>query len=125
MTPLEDHAESAWSARHTPGYPDHKLTVTDGQGHVLALNLGAPNLDALAEACRLIARGPLPSGASTISVRVGRDVYVLSWHTNPAGVPDIEIAQLFQPGCWLHLAPDMVVLFASLIEERLARQCAS
>src|SRR5260221_12756522 len=88
--------------------------ISDGQGGVLSLDLAAPNLDAFAEACRLLAKGPLPSGASVVVGRLEHDVYVLTYCAETLGAREIHIASLNDPRSHVRLSPELAEAVATL-----------
>jgi len=98
------------------------FTIADGQGGVLSLDLAAPNLDAFAEACRLLAKGPLPSGASVLVVRLEHDVYVLSYCAGASGAGEIQIASLNDPLARVRLSPELAEVVAALVDESVQRR---
>jgi hypothetical protein len=95
-TDRQDRLPPAVSELSRRGEPHAGLprgfTIADGQGGVLSLDLAAPNLDAFAEACRLLAKGPLPSGATMLIVRLEPDVYVLSYSAGAQGAGEVVAA---------------------------------
>jgi hypothetical protein len=101
------------------------FSIADSQGGVLALDLSAPNIEAFAEACRLLAHGPLPSGATVITVRLGQEAYVLSRHVRPDGATEIHLANLYRPASSIRVSPELARVVAALVEEGLARRHAS
>jgi hypothetical protein len=109
--------------REAPAGLPRGFTIVDGQGGVLSLDLASPNLDAFAEACRLLARGPLPSGASVLVVRLEHDVYVLTYCTATLGAGEIQIASLNDPRSRVRLSLELAEIVAALVEESAQRQC--
>jgi hypothetical protein len=98
------------------------FTITDGKGGVLSLDLASPNLDAFAEACRLLAKGPLPSGASVLVVRLEHEDYVLTYCDGALGAGEIQIASLNDPLWRVRLSPELAEVVAALVEESAHRQ---
>jgi hypothetical protein len=105
--------------------PPRGFTIADGQGGVLSLDLASPNLDAFAEACRILAKGPLRSGATMLIVRLEPDAYVLNYSAGAQGAGEVHIAKLRDPLARICLSPELVEVVATLIEESARRHRVS
>ncbi len=100
------------------------FTIADGQGGVLSLDLASPHLGAFAEACRLLSKGPLRSGATVLIVRLETAVYVLSYCAGPRGTTEIQIASLHDPLSRIRLSPELAEIVAALVDEGAQRDSA-
>lgn len=63
--------EQLYNARHP------QMTICDGQGGVLSLDLTQPGLDELAHAFNALLESKLPPGACLLQVLAGSDIYLL------------------------------------------------
>jgi hypothetical protein len=96
------------------------MTICDGLGGSLGLDLDCLELEALAFACLCLLDDLAPPGASVIKVTAGEQVYQVS-RPRPAGDPVcLQIASLYEPGERVQLAPDMALLVVALVEQGLA-----
>jgi hypothetical protein len=57
--------------------PYRHVTISDGLGGVLSLDLTAQGLDELARACNALLTGAVPPGACLMRVWVGGDTYLI------------------------------------------------
>lgn len=97
------------------------LTIADGDGGHLALDLRCGELRWLADACRRLVSGALPQGASAIKVRAAEKCYLLNTAPAADGVARITILNLFDPGERVALTRDVASVVAALIEDGVAR----
>jgi hypothetical protein len=96
------------------------MTICDGRGGSLGLDLDCLELEALAFACHCLLDDLAPPGASVIKVTAGEQVYLVS-RPRPAGdLVCLQIASLYEPGERVQLAPDMALLVVALVEQGLA-----
>ena len=121
MIPLEvnvihavDESALTVHARH-PG-----MTIIDGRGGSLTLDLARPELHWLAEACERLADGNLPPNASVLKVHAAGQVYLLARHSHADHAPEISISNLFDPGERVVLTEDTARLATNLIRLVLA-----
>ncbi len=101
------------------------LTVLDGHGGALGLDLAADDLRWLADACRRLVRGSMPFGACALKVRAAEKCYLVS--RTPAtsdlqAAGSLTIANLYDSGESVTLAGDLAEVLASLIDEAILRR---
>lgn len=110
------------------------MTICDGNGGTLSLDLTCSETGWLADACRRLLSGSVPRGASAIKVHASEKCYMLTRHTDGAdgsngsngadgadGAGDsdgeeIHIVNLFDPAEHIALAHDIAWLVISLLE---------
>lgn len=100
------------------------LTVLDGRGGALSLDLAAGELRWLVDACRRMLRGAAPAGASALKVRAAEKWYLVSSAiTDPSTATprDVTIANLYDPGETVTLASDLAEMLATMIDEAIQR----
>jgi hypothetical protein len=103
------NGDSIWHFHH------RFLTISDGQGGVLSLDLTQPGLDALAHTCEALLRGTLPPGACLMRVVVGEDTYLLR---RVKQTPDsIGISRLGAPHQDVSLTADVLRLVVGVIQQ--------
>lgn len=118
MIPLEDcvirgESDSALSVRmRTPG-----MTIMDGRGGSLALDLSHPELCWLADACEQLTGGNV---SGILKVHAAGQVYVLARHSHADQQVEISISSLFDPGERVVLTEDTVHLATLMIRLALA-----
>lgn len=95
------------------------ITIVDGHGGSLDLDLSQPDLHWLADACERLAGGELPPNAGVLKVHAAGQVYLLARRTRADQAPEISISSLFGPGERVVLTDDIAHLVTLLI--RLAR----
>jgi hypothetical protein len=101
--------DALWDETH------RQLTISDGQGGILSLDLSQSGLDELADACNALLMGKLPPGACLMRVWIGDEPYLLRRlkHT-----PDsIGIARLGAQAQEVSLTSDVLRLVIELIEQ--------
>jgi len=91
-----------------------QVTISDGLGGVLSLDLTAPGLDELARACKALLTGALPPGACLMRVWVGDDTYVL--RRVKRAPTSIGISRLGAQAQEVSLAEDVLQLVVGLLE---------
>jgi hypothetical protein len=95
------------------------MTICDGLGGSLDLDLDCRELEALTFACRCLLDGMAPPGASLIKVTAGDEVYLVS-HPQPADDSVcLQIVSLYQPTERVRLTWDLAQLVVALIEQGL------
>lgn len=95
------------------------MTVADGLGGHLALDLSSRELRWLAEACRQLAGETPPSWARMLKVHCANVVYLVIRHESANGDREIEITNMADPSEHVRLSRDLAQLVASLIERSL------
>lgn len=75
-TPTPDDCDSP-AADQLLDWRGMQMTITDGQGGILQLDLSQPGLDELSSACDALLSGKLPSGAFLMRVWAGEETYLL------------------------------------------------
>jgi hypothetical protein len=101
------------------------LTVLDGRGGALALDLASDDLHWLADACRRLLRGTVPLGASALKVRAAEKCYLVSRRPQshePEAAWNLTIANLYDSGESVTLASDLAEVLASMIDEAILRR---
>lgn len=98
------------------------LTIADGDGWHLALDLRCAELRWVADACRRLVGGTLPGAASAIKVRAGEKCYLLNTTRAMDGDERITLLNLFDPGERVALTRDVAAIVATLIEDGVTRQ---
>src|SRR5258708_1563105 len=107
------------------------LTVLDGQGGALSLDLSCGELQWLVDACRRLLQGALPRGASAFKVRAAERCFLVSRVAcdDAAGAserePRLTIADLFDPGASVTLPLELAAVVTSLIETGIERRARS
>lgn len=107
---VDVHAGGAITLRQT-----RMITILDGLGGALSLNLTQPGLDALAHACNALLLDTLPPGACLLSVRVGDDMYLLRRVIDPPAF--IGITRVGARAQEVALSETVVRLVAGLVEQ--------
>lgn len=111
------YAETPPATAERPTPRGAGLTIADGGGGHLALDLRCGELRWLADACRRLMSGALPQGASAIKVRAAEKCYLVNSATAADGGPRITIVNLFDPGERVALTSDVAAVVAALIED--------
>jgi len=96
---------------------DHQhrhLTISDGLGGVLSLELTTPDLDELARACKALLTGALPPGACLMRVWVGDETYLLRRVKRAPN--SIGITRLGAQTQEVSLSEDVLLLVVGLLE---------
>jgi len=96
---------------------DHQhryVTISDGLGGVLSLDLTTPGLDELALACKALLTGALPPGACLMRVWVGDEAYMLRRVKRAPN--SIGITRLGAQTQEVSLADDVLLLVVGLLE---------
>ena len=110
-------AAAAIAARRGPA-----ITVLDGCGGALSVDLSSSEVRWLADACHCLLHGALPQGASALKVRTAEKCYLVSRRANTRSTDDacdITIANLFDPGESVTLPSGLASLVTALIEASL------
>ena len=115
-----DSAAAPARASEMPARRHHALTIADGHGGGLSLDLRRGDVLLLADACRRLTAGAMPEGASAIKVRAAETCYLVSRAALPAGEPSITVLNLFDPSQRVQLAGDLAATLAALIEDGVA-----
>ncbi len=105
--------------------PRRGMTICDGQGGTLTLDLTRKELRWLVFACRRLLAGSVPPGASMLKVDAGNTVYLLSCLPHADGEAEIRIADLYDPTQRAILPRDLAEMMAALLERLLDFQSAS
>ena len=101
--------DALWDETH------RQLTISDGQGGILSLDLSQSGLDELADACNAQLMGKLPPGACLMRVWIGDEPYLLR---RVKHAPDsIGIARLGAQAQEASLTGDVLRLVIELIEQ--------
>jgi hypothetical protein len=98
------------------------MTICDGQGGTLTLDLTRKELRWLVFACRRLLAGTVPPGASMLKVDIGITVYLLSCLPHADGAAEIRIADLYDPTQRAILPRDLAEIMAALLEQLLDLQ---
>ena len=121
MTAQEAAQETAgrvpqeWQGDSIAGVQRRYVTISDGLGGILHLDLLRPGLDDLARACNALLAGmPLPPGACLMRVAAGDDTYLL--RRVKAAPTSIGILRLVAQGQGVSLNEDVLRLVMGLIE---------
>lgn len=101
------------------------MTICDGLGGSLGLDLDCLELEALTFACHCLLDDVAPPGASLIKVTAGDQVYLVSRPKPADGLICLEIASLYDPGERVQLTPDMARLVVALVEQGLTTRHGS
>lgn len=100
---------------------DPNMTIYDGKGGLLCLDVTNGELRWFVDACRRLLTGTIPNGASAIKVRAADKCYLLNRHTTDDGATDLQIVNLFDPTERVSLTFDLAGLVSSLLEQTLPR----
>jgi hypothetical protein len=95
------------------------MTICDGLGGSLGLDLDCRELEALAFACHCLLDGAAPPGASLIKVTAGDQIYLVSRSKSPGDSICLQIASLYEPDARVQLTAEMARLVVALVEEGL------
>lgn len=98
------------------------LSLVDGAGGRLTLQLTREERRALVEACRRVVGGSIPPGASMIKLCAsGGEVYLVSSRLAPGGQRTLRIANLYDPAEAVSLpcAPDAQADTVMALVERM------
>jgi hypothetical protein len=95
------------------------MTIYDGRGGSLALDLSSRETLWLADACHRLVTGAIPPGASAIKVRAAEKSYLLSSCVSTLAEAEVRIVNLFEPAERVTLSHDMARMIASLVERIL------
>ncbi len=101
------------------------LTVLDGCGGALSLDLASDELRWLAEACRRLLRGAMPLGASALKVRAAEKCYLVTRRPLTRATEtacSVIIADLYDPGVAVTLTSDLAEALESMIDEVIQRR---
>lgn len=90
------------------------VTICDGLGGVLSLDLTTPGLDELALACKALLTGTLPPGACLMCVQVGNETYMLRRVKRAPN--SIGVTRLGAQTQEVSLADDVLRLVVGLLE---------
>jgi hypothetical protein len=90
------------------------VTICDGLGGVLSVDLTTPGLDELARACKALLTGALPPGACLMRVWVGDETYMLRRVKRAPN--SIGIIRLGAQSQEVSLADDVLLLVVGLLE---------
>lgn len=101
--------DTLWDEAH------RQLTISDGQGGLLSLNLSQPGLDDLADACNALLMGTLPPGACLMRVWAGDDTYLLRRVKHAP--TRIGIMRLGASAQEISLTEDVLKMVTELIEQ--------
>src|SRR5258708_34444633 len=74
------------------------MTIADGRGGALWLDLASPGIGRLAEALLRLMSGQVPPGAPVLKVTVGAEGYLASWREGGDGEGALQLAELLSPG---------------------------
>ena len=96
-----------------------KITICDGLGGSLGLDLDCRELEALTFACHHLLDGMAPPGASVLKVTAGKHVYLVSRPKPSDEAICLEIASLYEPDARIQLTPDMARIVVALVEQGL------
>jgi len=92
------------------------MTICDGRGGALTLDLASPEVGSLADACRRLMGCHLPPGASVLKVSTAGGVYLLSTHARADG--GLQISNLYDPAERIVLTRDLAEIVVALLERR-------
>jgi hypothetical protein len=95
------------------------MTICDGLGGSLGLDLDCRELEALTFACHCLLDEMAPPGASLMKVTAGEQVYLVSRPQPSDSAICLEIASLYEPDARIRLTPDMARLVVALVEQGL------
>jgi hypothetical protein len=95
------------------------ITICDGLGGSLGLDLDCRELEALAFACHCLLDDMAPPGASLIKVTAGNHVYLVSRPKAQGEQIHLQITSLYEPEEHIQLTPDMAALVIALVEQGL------
>src|SRR5262249_42069296 len=95
------------------------MTICDGLGGSLDLDLDCRELEALILACHCLLDGMAPPGASLIKVTAGDEVYLVSVPKSAGEAVYLQIASLYEPTERVQLNRDLAQLVVALIEQGL------
>jgi hypothetical protein len=95
------------------------MTICDGLGGALDLDLDCRELEALTFACHCLLDGMAPPGASLIKVTAGDAVYLVSHPKPTSDSVCLQIVSLYQPTECVLLSCDLAQLVVALIEQGL------
>jgi hypothetical protein len=95
------------------------MTICDGLGGSLGLDLDCRELEALTFACHCLLDDMAPPGASLMKVTAGEQVYLVSRPQPSDSAICLEIASLYEPDARIQLTPDMARLVVALVEQGL------
>src|SRR5262249_53980459 len=93
------------------------MTICDGQGGSLVLDLASPHLRWLVDAIGRLVSDRLPAGACLLKVFAAEQVYLLRRCTTASGELEIQITNLFDPSEQVTLSQMLAEMVASLGEE--------
>lgn len=95
------------------------MTICDGWGGALTLDLSRGELRWLVYACRSLIAGTVPPGASMLKVHAGNTVYLLNYHSRADGEAEMQITDLYDPTQQVVLPRDLAEMIAALVEQFL------
>jgi hypothetical protein len=95
------------------------MTICDGLGGSLGLDLDCRELEALTFACHCLLDDIAPPGASLIKVTAGDQVYLVRRPKPSDDAICLQIASLYEPEERVQLTADMALLVVALVEQGL------
>lgn len=98
------------------------MTILDGHGGALALDLATIEPDMLSDACQRLLTGDVPHGACVIKVCFGDHCYVLSRRGSQHGSDILAITKLFDPGEHVALDLDLAWIVMGLLDSANKRR---
>src|SRR5262245_9926588 len=98
------------------------LTICDGRGGTLVLDLASPHLGWLVDAIGRLVSDQLPAGACLLKVFAAEQVYLLRRSTTAKGETEVQVTNLFDPAEQVVLSALLAEIVASLGEEALRRR---
>lgn len=93
------------------------MTILDGHGGALVLDLSRPELHLLGDACGRLLAGDVPRHASVIKVRCGEHCYILSRQSEDT----LRIVNFFDPAERVILGLDLARIVAGMLESATQR----
>jgi hypothetical protein len=100
------------------------MTICDGRGGSLVLDLASPHLRWLVDAIGRLVSDQLPAGACLLKVFAAEHVYLLRRSVTANSGPEIQITNLFDPAEQVVLSQMLAEMVARLGEEALRRRVA-
>jgi hypothetical protein len=95
------------------------MTICDGRGGALSLDLSRGELRWLVDGCRSLIAGAVPPGASMLKVHAGNTVYLLNYRSPVDDAAELQITDLYDPTQRVVLPPHLAEMIAALVERFL------